>query len=249
MNEPEVGEAGNPYAAPGTDDADEPKRPAPAAHAEGYRAQSTVARALAVLLGIQGAMHVFNGVACAIVLAGSPKSATREVLLISGKIGALHQVLYWVGVIAFGMFVVRCNKNARAFIAATPSHGLAADFSAWQPINGFSPASMLWWYFVPIFCWFKPYQATQAVWFCSAPDSSGIEAAAQGDVLIAWWASWLALTLWNMAQSMLGQLDVHTHNVLGTVTGGLGAVACMAALSMVRALQGRQVVRAAELWP
>ena len=249
MNEPQVGGAGNPYAAPGTDEADEPKRPAPAAHAEGYRAQSAVVRALVVLLGIQGAMHAFNGVACAIVLAGAPTSVTQGLVRISSGVGAVHQAFYWLGVLGFGMFVVRANKNARAFIAATGGPNLAADFAAWQPINGFSPASMVWWYFVPIFCWFKPYQATQAVWFCSAPDSSGIETAAQGGVLTAWWVSWLALTLWNIAQSMPGKLDVHTHNLLSTVTGALGAGACVAALMMVRALQQRQVVRAAELWP
>ncbi len=243
MNESEVGEAGNPYAAPAADAADEPKRPAAAAtHAEGYRAQSVIARAVVVLLGMQGAIHAFNAAACAIVFARSTGSLTRELVLMTARAGQVRQLLYWVGMVLFSMFIVRAHTNARAFIVATPRPNLAA-------INEFSPASMLWWYFVPIFCWFKPYQATQAVWFCSAPESAGIEAAARGEVLTAWWASWLAMTVLNVSQSMFGKLDVPTHNLLSAVTGALGAVACAAALYMVRALQERQVLRAAELWP
>lgn len=106
---------------------------------------------------------------------------------------------------------------------------------------------MVWWFAVPIFHLFRPYQAVQAVWFCSAPERDGIESASQDGVLTIWWTGWVALTLWDTTQLLIGKVDPHTHNMLAIITGVVGAAACFAALAMVRALQRRQVQRAREL--
>lgn len=63
----------------------------------------------------------------------------------------------------------------------------------------FSPASRIWWFAVPVACFFKPFQAMRELWNASQGNSTYTE----GSSLVAtWWALWLL----NGAMAYIGVL-------------------------------------------
>ena len=236
----------NPYAAPGADgEAAEAPRAAVGNFA-GYRNQKRLVQVIAVLLGLQALSHSLNIVACAGLMFSELDAAREELLLsLTGKAVQLHNIIYYAGVFPFGAFLVGANKNARFFeTAAAGEHDVGR-----AQVLGFTPASMVWWFAVPIMNLFRPYQAVRAVWFSSASDQASIESTLRHDVVIAWWLGWIANMIWGRVTSFTerSQLDPTTHNTLVVVGSVIGIAACGLAFRMAQTLEQRQTQRAAEL--
>jgi hypothetical protein len=231
----------NPYAAPRAEEAAAKLARSARFEAGGYVAQAGLATALLALLGLQAAADAVNGAACLAVLAGT--SAEAAAVAVSNAMAGVSQTLFLGGAIPFGIFLVRANKNARAFERrAGEETGLMASFS---------PASMIWWFCVPFANLVKPYQAVRAVWCASAPDSGPLSSTLRSGVLSLWWGSWLASSIWqrmlNSAPKFLED-DPVANNVLVVIGSLLGIAACVSASRVVHQLQQRQAQRASELW-
>lgn len=56
-----------------------------------------------------------------------------------------------------------------------------------RPPQKFSPASMVWWFFVPIFNLFRPMQAVKAVWLASQPEPGE----GTPSPILNWWTLWI----------------------------------------------------------
>jgi hypothetical protein len=83
-----------------------------------------------------------------------------------------HAIVFLTTVVLYGRFAAQANRNAQA--ASGPlSH---------------SPASMVWWYFVPIANLWKPYTAVREVWRATFAGSAREPSL---DELRFWWAGWV----------------------------------------------------------
>ncbi len=76
--------------------------------------------------------------------------------------------------IAFCWWVIRAGGNLRAL-----GH---EDLE-------FTPASRIWWFFVPFACFYKPYQGMRELWNASHGNS---DYADTSPFVALWWAIWLA---------------------------------------------------------
>lgn len=59
-------------------------------------------------------------------------------------------------------------------------------------VDGFTytPASCVWWYFVPVACLFMPFYAMRQIWNGSH-GNDGLEIDAGHNLLSVWWAAWI----------------------------------------------------------
>ncbi|QMV01164.1 DUF4328 domain-containing protein [Devosia sp. D6-9] len=90
-------------------------------------------------------------------------------------VSAVHGAIGIIVGILFLMWVYRVARNA---------HALAV-----KPMR-FTPGSAVWWYFVPVFNIFRPYQAFFEVWSVSA-DPDAPYRNRRSDALALWWFLWL----------------------------------------------------------
>jgi uncharacterized membrane protein len=58
----------------------------------------------------------------------------------------------------------------------------------------YSPGACVWWYFVPIATFWKPYSAMKEIWSESARQA-GQDSGAHGGLLVAWWTFWIIMCL------------------------------------------------------
>lgn len=267
-----------PYAAPASEQPRKFAAPATtSASAPGYREQSLTAwiacgmfvfqALLQSAVAVWGLLSTFGWFpATRTPLAGS-------IVLVSIK---SYPLLFFAGLAPFVLFLVNANRNARAFLveeraeeenanldeAVDSQEAEYSDDDDDDEIDGvpvtrprlfqFSPASMAWWFFVPIFSFFRPLQAVKAVWFASTPKGKTYEP--KGTTLLwAWWlvwlASWLGPTLFNlMPRSRQSWLNDSEREIGLAACEVLRIAACLFAVQMVRSLHARQRARAAELW-
>jgi hypothetical protein len=231
----------NPYAAPASDTKLAAGRSTHVGDPLGYVDQSSRVRLLTLILCVEGLAALVNSFACSALLL-APEHASDAIAL--SKIAVLAQnCLFWGGAILFGIVLVQANKNARGFEAR--DDGSAVHCSA---ISAFTPASMVWWFCVPLMNLVRPYQAVEAVWAASAPEQGGVATTLRSGVLAQWWGLWLAHTIWSrVANTARPMVSINTANVLYAIDGLLALGACLAALSMIKELERRQSQRAVEL--
>lgn len=238
----------------------------------GYHARSWLLPTVIGLLGLQSLVHGVNAIAC---IALGFRIGDQEALLSLSRFSVLFfPFVYYGGLIPFGVFLVDANKNARAFVAAAADKNeeppqvwgdepelwgdeperLEQDEQDEQPklaralsIWTFSPASMVWWHFVPFLNLVRPYQAVKAVWECSAPEHAS-RLALRSNVLSWWWAAWLGNLLASRVRGTKMFSSFEVHDLMLATCDIMSVVACVFALRMVRALSERQHRRAAELW-
>lgn len=239
--EQETGGVANPYAAPRGDHA-EVEAARAVLGAPGYQDQTTILRVLHGSLALQMLAYGINGAAGVALMATELELGTQDALVeLTDKVATASRVVYLAGLIPFGAFLVRANKNARAFLQADTDTPLA--------VSAFSPASMVWWFAVPILSLVRPYQAVHSVWESSAPLTGDVAPTREG-VLRLWWGAWLVDTLTNRIGAIVlkGDTDWVMQNGWVVISGVLGITSCLGALGMLRALHRRQQERAAELW-
>jgi hypothetical protein len=91
-------------------------------------------------------------------------------------IGFLRIGILTATIIPFAMWIYRANFNARQLGA--------------QDMQ-FSPGSSIAYYFIPIFWFWKPYQAMREIWQASK-DPASLATVQRGSILPWWWFSFLA---------------------------------------------------------
>ena len=93
---------------------------------------------------------------------------------VAAMVGVIQAVIFIIVGITFLRWIYRTNTNLGKLSG--------------QPMR-FSPGWSVGWYFIPIACWFKPYQAMKEIW-----DRSHKNHSATGSILGLWWAFWLIST-------------------------------------------------------
>jgi len=116
-------------------------------------------------------------------------------------VGVLYFVTFVVTTITFMRWVYRANLNC---------HGFGAQGMRFTP--GWSIA----YYFIPIFCLYKPYQAMKEIWKVSTNPSNWQNE--KGSPLLGWWwALWL-ISNWCAWQAFWLSIQADTINSLWTST-------------------------------
>jgi hypothetical protein len=229
----------NPYAAPGADEGDA-VRAAGASWVDGYRGQAALVGVLMIVLGLQALMHGFNAASCAYLLTAPARALQHQLVVVTNAVAQAARALYFLGVIPFAMFLVRANTNARAL-----AYAQSEETRSFEPVFQYTPASMVWWFAIPIFNLFRPYQAMQAVWAASAPEVGSLASATGGSIVSLWWGAYLArnvaITVLSMS-AVGGRPDPVAHNILATFTGLAGVASCLAAFRLIQALERRQAL-------
>lgn len=152
-----------------------------------------------------------------------------------------EQVISWVAVGLFflcGLLVIdwlkTANRNARA-LGAT-------DLLI-------SPGWSAGWFFIPVACLWKPYQAVKQIWQASHQPRAWRSFPATW-LLPLWWACWLVNSVMNR---VLARLDFKTMselyhlNGLKLISGGIFLVLCLLFWEVVRQIhRAQQVTRATQ---
>ena len=213
--------APNPYAPPVAAAVAEPEVSLP-------HVQATLVMLLTGLLLLQAGVAGAKAVACvALNLVTFDFQTEESVVEATNYLATAGIWLYFTTMVPFGVFLVRANRNARAI-----SDG----------VMYFTPASMVWWYAVPIFSLFKPYQAVREVWVHSMPSAQFERGLPIDHSLLGWWwGAWLASSLVAKISSMiLAGAEPVTHNAIMAFENTLSATLCLLALQLVRRLDRLQ---------
>lgn len=204
-----------------------------------FRSTTPLAKALTVILGIDilvwlaSSVHSFVAIeVMGRVLASAPyeRSELTAIDTRNWGLGVLWQVVRIVAVVCFCMFMVRANRNARSFgspMSIRP--GWAAGF-----------------FFVPIVCWWKPYQAMKEIWQGSDPDPNTHSFSVVVPSLIGWWwALWVVHTVGSRLispafKTVKGPAAFIKGSWVDVVMSGVSIAAALLAIAVVRAVARRQ---------
>jgi Domain of unknown function (DUF4328) len=215
----------NPYRAPASFE------PAPAG---AFVSQRGRARTLSwLLLGFVGAVGVFMvsdfvdiGVLLPLGRAQLDAATVEARDDRMAMVGLLYIAAFVPTAIVFSMFSVQANRNT-GFIRRR---------------MGFSPASMVWWYFVPIMNLVRPHQAFRELWHASLPDSRRSES--PPPQLGSWWTAWVIGTVLGAISGNLEGRAKNAFDLFGASAVDLiNCGAMMAAALLLR----RLVVELADL--
>jgi hypothetical protein len=108
----------------------------------------------------------------------------------------------------------------------------------------FTPASRIWWFIVPIACWFKPFQGMRELWNASR----GILPYDTNENLVAaWWALWLisGMVAW-FSGAIAG---ANGSNLTGLwVSSAVDIALCVVAIMLIRGIaQGQRTLDGSNL--
>lgn len=138
-----------------------------------------------------------------------------------GGIALLGGLAFYVTVFLWGRWVLRAARNLRA---------LAPD-----AYFEFTPASQIWWYFVPLLSMWKPYEGMREIEQVSL---MGLDVSEIGDgtksQVPLWWGLWLS----QGAVAIVGSLSGLW--VLTMVAGLMNCGAAWAAVRMIRSINRMQ---------
>lgn len=143
----------------------------------------------------------------------------------------LFQIASMLGaVVLFLIWIHRASQHA---------HGMHRELT-------FSPGWSVGWWFVPIACWWMPYQVATEIWRASDESAPPIWRKGSVPVLFPfWWLAWLATNITGTFAYRLGGRADTVHEVVGASRYGLigdatGVVAAILAIFVVRAMRHRQ---------
>jgi hypothetical protein len=139
-------------------------------------------------------------------------------------------------IIALCFFLPQANRNSRAL------SGLSLRFS---------PASTMWWYFVPFLNLVRPYQAVREIWQASTPGPHNAAwfVLPSPPWLPLWWGTWLVFNVLTRLTEVLarragdaaeGMSSAEITALLARLTG-IVAAACL--IWAVRRIAGEQAKR------
>jgi len=95
-------------------------------------------------------------------------------------LGGIYTLVFFATAIIFLRWTYLANKNARALGASDMQH---------------SPGWSVAWYFIPILCFWKPYQALKEIFKASHPDYlDDWNKAPRPSIMPLWWALWIVAT-------------------------------------------------------
>jgi hypothetical protein len=141
-------------------------------------------------------------------------------------VGGIYLLVFIATAVAFGRFVAQANRNVRSLGAHVE----------------YSPASMVWWYFVPIANLWKPYDAIKQVWIATLtrhPDEY-----IHLDALRGWWAAWVVSSVIDRISTKMGESeDLDTllaSSVIDVLSQGIMIYTCLAARRWILALDADQ---------
>jgi hypothetical protein len=129
-------------------------------------------------------------------------------------------------------WIHRANWNARALGA----EGLQ-----------FTPGWCVGWYFVPIACVWKPYQAMQETWKASKNPSAWTGETAPS-AIGHWWGLWILYSILNNLSFRLtmraDEIQEHINATWATIASDVAAIPlCLALLGLVKSIQAMQDAR------
>ena len=216
--------APNPYAAPTHEEATSDAISAPALDA-GYVSQRRWVQLVGALFSVQIGLDL--ALACTTFALNAVVSI--ELWDVNRGLLGASRLFFILALLPFFVFLVRANRNARAIGHFVPR---------------FSPASMVWWFFVPIFGLLRPVQAVRSVWFSSQSEASDDDGA---DIVRLWW--WLCVAHLIVGQTVLVSSGVTlpgSRNLPLVVASLFEVTVFVVATRLVHALHHRQELRAAE---
>ncbi len=144
-----------------------------------------------------------------------------------GFIAIAYLVVFIITGIVFLKWIYRANVNSRGFGATDMTH---------------TPGWSVGWFFVPILCLVRPYQAMKEVWQVSK-NPSDWSAQQGGTVLTAWWTLWIIASIlgqisFRMSTDTIEQLKNST--MVSMVSEAEGIALCIVAIMLVKTIAGRQ---------
>ncbi len=248
-------------------------QPSELARLAGYRKLSGWAWAVTAAFGAYALTKGLGAIADVVLAtAGNNYALSEQTTVWNNRVVYASQIFRLPALLAFYALLVIANKNARIFVRAEQQtneqnaeteeqdqdeaeDSEAASASDHSPparamsVGFFSPASMVWWYFVPVMNAFRPYQALKAVWVSSKP--LGLARGDDGAALPRyWWSFWLgAACLLALSGLRTGfGLSYVTRDMILLAVNLSDATSCLLTIGLARALESRQRQRARELW-
>jgi len=175
-----------------------------------YKSAAGLAKVIAILLAVDVVLELAGG-ALAVLTIGvmrkvqsgemSQGAAFRSIMLQFGGLGVLAFLVGVPIIVLFCIFMVRANKNARAF---------------GSPMSN-TPGWAAGWFFVPVAFWWKPYDAMKEIWQGSEPDPSVYAWHSRVSPLLPWWwAMWVLRTVAAIAGSFIGKGTSPVQNMIDT---------------------------------
>jgi len=166
-----------------------------------YRDIVGLTKFLKLLLGLGAALAVVSVLSsfmqAELLSRGSFSEAEGEANDSREMIIGLFQIAFFLfTVVIFGRWIVRANRNVRA---------LGADGLR------ITPGWAVGYFFIPILCLWRPYQAMKDLWQASHNPTSWTGTAA-GSILPAWWTLWLL-------SNFLGQISFRIMMSAGGLEG------------------------------
>jgi hypothetical protein len=146
-----------------------------------------------------------------------------------GMIGIIQLLTFIVTGIAFLMWIYRANLNATGFGAANMK---------------FTPGWSVGYYFIPILCLFKPYQAMKETWQAST-NPLAWNTQPGSSLLGWWWALWLISNVFGQLSFRLS-LKVDSPSSLASATMAsimstlVDIPLCLVAISLVSTIYKKQ---------
>ena len=155
-----------------------------------------------------------------------------------GIIGLIQVSIYLPLAILFLRYLWRANHNARALTGAELAY---------------SPGSCVWWFFIPIANYFKPFSAVKEIWEASSPEPE-----VQGDtpgtgLLHMWWVFWIISSIMGNVSFRMNfrAEEVGELLMLSWLTMAMDIVAvflAVLALGVVRSIYRMQMYKAKQVF-
>lgn len=190
-----------------------------------------------IILALYGVISTYSQINLLNDIAAGRKIAMAQAQVNDSRqeiIAVIQIVIFVITGIFFLMWFYRAHKN----LEALGSKKLK-----------FTPIGTVVWFFVPIFCLFKPYQAAQEVWKASDPGvtKEGFWRSAPSSYLVLlWWLLFLlsifmskgvAIMVRNAGESVAGYINA---SWVLMISNAVDIIAAIAAIVVVSAITARQ---------
>jgi hypothetical protein len=182
--------------------------------------------AFVAVASLNAAEDLFDALVLSGAAGGLSTEAAEAIDLRQGIVLLAYSVCFLATAIPFARVLMQANRNAVALGRAS---------------QRFSPASMVWWFFVPILSWVRPLQAVTEAWNAALPrDTVGTPT-----LVSNWWGLWVIGTIvGGFASRASDKVDtpqgLATALVVDAVVCGVMIAAAFAAKKMLHGLAAVQ---------